>query len=82
MPTVYRFAAYRAFIYTNDPRPAHVHVTGGAGEAVFLLNCPEGPTELKESYGYSHNQVMEIKERLDAVADALCKAWSEIHGSE
>jgi hypothetical protein len=80
MPTVYRFAGYRAFIFTNDQRPAHVHVTGGVGEAVFSLNCPDGPTELRESYGFSRKQLMEIKEKLDPVVDGLCKAWSEIHG--
>jgi len=38
-------------IYGNDHRPAHVHVWGPDGEAVFILNCWQGPAELRENYG-------------------------------
>ncbi len=43
MPTVLRFAGLRAVIYTNDHRPAHVHVIGDGCEAVFEMNCEGGP---------------------------------------
>jgi hypothetical protein len=42
MPTVLRIGGLRVAIYPNDHRPAHVHVVGD-GEAVFLLNRPDGP---------------------------------------
>lgn len=35
----------RVVIYPNDHRPAHVHVIGNGCEAVFNLNCPNGPNE-------------------------------------
>src|SRR5437868_3887052 len=38
MPTVHRFDGLRVVIYPNDHRPAHVHVIGAGGEAVFFLN--------------------------------------------
>lgn len=52
MPTVLRFDGWRVVIYPNDHRPAHVHVKGARGEAVFDLHCPDGPPELRETYGF------------------------------
>ena len=46
MPTVLRFEGLRVVIYPNDHRPAHVHVIGSRPEAVFDLNCPNGPPDL------------------------------------
>jgi len=43
MPTVDKIGSLRVVIYPNDHRPAHVHVIGKDCEAVFKLNCPEGP---------------------------------------
>lgn len=53
MPTVLRMGDLRVVIYPNDHRPAHVHVIGSDGEAVFNLHCPEGPPELRESFRLS-----------------------------
>jgi hypothetical protein len=39
---VHDIGKWRVAIYPNDHRPAHVHVIGGGGEAVFILNCPGG----------------------------------------
>ncbi|WP_245263361.1 DUF4160 domain-containing protein [Azorhizobium doebereinerae] len=68
--------------YPNDHRPAHVHVVGNGGEAVFLLNCPEGPSELRETYGFSRPEVGRIKSALDAALTRLCEAWRAIHGGD
>ena len=54
MPTVSRLGSLRVVVYPNDHRPAHVHVIGPDGEAVFILNCPEGPVSLRESSGSPH----------------------------
>jgi len=80
MPTVLRLGSLRVVIYPNDHRPAHVHVIGPAGEAVFLLNCPDGPPELRGNYGFARPEVNRI---LDGLADALaqlCNEWSQLHG--
>lgn len=50
MPTVLRSSGFRIVIYSNDHRPAHVHAISAEGEAVFVLNCPDGPLELREIY--------------------------------
>jgi hypothetical protein len=80
MPTVWRFEGLRVVIYPADHRPEHVHVIGAGGEAVFILNCPAGPPELRENYGFSRPQVGRIKDALASKAVALCEEWRRIHG--
>jgi hypothetical protein len=53
------------FIRTITGR-AHVHVVGGGCEAVFQLNCPDGPLELRENYGFATRKLSKIKEALTA----------------
>jgi len=79
MPTVHRFNGMRVVIYPNDHRPAHVHVIGADGEAVFVLNCPEGPPELRESYGFQRSELSAIKRALMVVLTTLCAQWRHIH---
>jgi hypothetical protein len=80
MPTVGRIDGLRIVIWPNDHRPAHVHVISADGEAVFKLNCPEGPTELRESFGFRLAELREIEAALAGQLGALCRKWSEIHG--
>jgi len=70
----------RVVIYTNDHRPAHVHVMGGGCEAVFKLNCPGGPPELRENYGFAPGRISRIKRALTLRLTSLCGQWSRIHG--
>src|SRR3546814_5183135 len=81
MPTVLRIDGLRVVIYPNDHRPAHVHVKGADGEAVFILHCTDGPPELRESYGFKLPALGGIKDALQAALAALCAEWSAIHGS-
>ena len=78
MLTVLRIGGLRVVIYPDDHRPAHV--IGAGGEAVFILNCPDGPPELREVYGFSHRIVARIQKDLAVQLATLCPAWSEIHG--
>jgi len=81
MPTVFKFDGLRVVIYPNDHRPAHVHVVGRGREAVFILNCPRGPTELRENYRFSRRELARMGEELTGNLDTLCKVWEEIHGT-
>ena len=81
MPTVLRLGGLRVVVYPNDHRPAHVHVIGSDQEAVFRLNCPTGPAELHENYGFSRSEITAIRGALGGCLGALCKAWEQIHGS-
>lgn len=80
MPVVYRFGGLRVVIYPNDHRPAHVHVKGAEGEAVFILHCPDGPPSLRESFGFNHRDLNLIADELGRAIGALCAQWRVIHG--
>jgi hypothetical protein len=80
VPSVLRLDGLRVTIYPNDHRPAHVHVIGGGGEAVFLLNCPSGPVDLRESYGFTGPKLAGIASGLDEAVKSLCEAWESILG--
>lgn len=80
MPTITRFDGLRVVIYPNDHRPAHVHVIGQGGEAVFILNCPGGPVELRESFGFGQRDLSRIASAVQALVSSLCVEWEIIHG--
>lgn len=80
MPTVLYIFGMRVVIYPNDHRPAHVHVIGDGCEAVFDLHCPDGPTGLRENYGFSKSNLSRIGRVLSTHRALLCHKWSEIHG--
>ncbi|WP_298961106.1 DUF4160 domain-containing protein [uncultured Methylobacterium sp.] len=67
-------------IYPNDHRPPHVHVIGEGCEAVFNLDCPEGPVEIRENHGFSLKRAQAIVRALEENLEQLCEAWRTIHG--
>jgi len=79
MPTIDKIDGLRVVIYPNDHRPAHVHVIGDC-EAVFKLNCPAGPPELRENYGFAASRLARIQAALTARVTHLCAEWRRIHG--
>jgi hypothetical protein len=79
MPTVLRLDGLRVVVYPNDHRPAHVHVIGTDGEAVFTLNCPEGPPSLRECYQFDKQTISRIVDNLALHLASLCLSWSDIH---
>ena len=80
MPTVHRFQGLRVVIYPNDHRPPHVHVMGKGCEAVFKLNGPQGPPELRENYGFGVRELTMIAAEVGAQLQHLQTQWSTIHG--
>jgi len=82
MPTVLRLDGLRVVIYPNDHRPAHVHVIGADGEAVFKLNGPSGPPELRESVGFRPAELSGMTKALAGALPQLLQAWREIHGDD
>ena len=79
MPVALRFDGLRVIVYPSDHRPAHVHVKGAGGEAVFILNCPGGPPNLRESFGFSQPRIGRIKQALTDALASLCAEWRVIH---
>ena len=80
MPTLHRFDGLRVVVYPNDHRPAHVHVVDGS-EAVFHLNCPNGPVQLRENFGFRSGQIAAIEVELNGRVEALSVGWRVIHGA-
>ena len=80
MPTVLRFDGVRAVVYPNDHAPGHVHVLGPDAEAVFVLNCPDGPLSLRETFGFAAARLRRIDAVLSASIASLCEAWERIDG--
>lgn len=82
MPTVLRFGRIRIMIYTNDHRPAHVHIWDAGRQAAFNLNCPAGPVELRENFGFSWPEVNELARLLQPHVPAVCARWMTMHGDD
>ena len=80
MPTILRFDGLRVVIYPNDHRPAHVHVIGPAKEAVFILDCPDGPAGLRGTYGFTRQALRAAEAALNKALVGLCEDWKAIHG--
>lgn len=79
MATIKRIGGLRVVIYPNDHRPAHVHVIGNGCEAVFRLQCPGGPVDLRENFGFSARELGSIRSALEADLQYLCSEWSKVH---
>ncbi len=80
MPTILTIQGMRVTIFPADHRPAHVHVIGRGCEAVFKLNCPFGPPQLRENQGFSRKELSTIATALLDALTPLCTAWSRLHG--
>jgi hypothetical protein len=81
MATVLREQGFRAVVYPNDHRPAHVHVIEAESEAVFDLHCPGGPPALRENYGFSRQDLRKIETILSRQITDICERWRAIHGA-
>jgi hypothetical protein len=55
-------------------------VIGSECEAVFRLNCPDGPVELREDYDATRRQIKTFERELTKNVGPLCGAREKIHG--
>jgi hypothetical protein len=56
-------------------------VIGAKGEAVFLLDCPAGPSELRENYGFRSSEIRRMATDLLTFIPDLCAQWETIRGN-
>ena len=82
MPTVLLVDGLRVMIFTDDHEPPHVHVFRAGSEAVFFLNCPDGPPSLRDRKGFSFREVNKIEKWLTEYVTALCGDWRRLHGDD
>ena len=80
MPTVDRINGLRVMVYVDDHGPPHVHVVGRGCEAVFVLNCPDGPPNVRMVEGFSDRDLFKIKSYIKLKVAQLCESWRQIHG--
>lgn len=80
MPTVHRLGSLWFMVYLNDHRPAHVHVAGEGHTAIFELNYPSGPPELRVNIGFPRGRLKRIAQQVELHLVRLCLAWREMHG--
>ncbi|MFD1746561.1 DUF4160 domain-containing protein [Rhizobium helianthi] len=81
MPTVFTFNGLRVVIYLNDHRPAHVHVLGNGCQAIFIMNCPDGPPTLRENMGFKARELASIARSLHDARKTACDEWTRLHGA-
>lgn len=81
MATVTWINGWRVFINSNDHKPAHVHVESNGTEAVFNLNCPNGPVRLRDNWGVSARDVTWLARELGMRLTHTCGTWRQIHGN-
>jgi hypothetical protein len=82
MPTIDRIDGALVIIYPNDHNPAHVHVEKGDRAAVVILNCPHGPLELRENFGFSRTELRHIFEKILSDLETFCTQWEKYHGPD
>lgn len=71
MPDVLNLFGFRVVIYYNDHQPAHVHVVGKGIEAVFELNCPNGPSIVRTQHRFPRKDLIRIWGEIDALEGTL-----------
>ena len=56
-----------------------MHAIGSDGDAVFLLNCPDGPPTQRESLNLKLSMLNDIQGRLQSALPTLCAQWEKYH---
>lgn len=82
MPTILRIGGQNGWqvrVIPGDHRPAHVHVIKKPSEAVFNLNCPDGPVELRESFNCAPHILNWLEAELNSQVNAGCVGWETYH---
>lgn len=80
MPTIYRQDGFEVIIYTNDHRPAHVHVFKAEGEVIIYLGSEAAPPRVRTNIDMGRN---DERRALIIVAEnnaAFWEEWRRIHG--
>lgn len=84
MPTIFEIGGqngtgWKVRVIPGDHRPAHVHVIKKPSEAVFNLNCPDGPVELRESYNCPRHILSWLEAELNLRVHESCDGWRTYH---
>jgi hypothetical protein len=81
MPTVLRIDGYNVQIFTDDHRPAHVHVFAHGCELVVNLNQSPAYVSVRDNKGFKTREIATILRLVQLHRDLLVKIWKGIHGN-
>lgn len=76
-PTVFKYKNYRFLFFSREENRIHIHVTSPDGEAKFWIT-PE--VSLAKNYGFSENQITELKKMIEEHKNDITNAWREHFG--
>ncbi len=80
MPTIYRQDGFEIMVFTNDHRPAHVHVFKAEGEVVIHLGNGTIPPRIRINIGMSRAEERRALIIVGAHQAELLMEWRRIHG--
>ena len=76
-PTVFKYKNYRFLFFSREETRIHIHVTSPEGEAKFWIT-PE--VRLAKNFGFSQNQIAELKKVVEEHKNDIKNAWTEHFG--
>jgi len=74
---VFKYKNYRFLLFSREENRIHIHVTSPDGEAKFWIT-PE--VSLAKNYGFSENQITELKKLIEEHKNDITNAWREHFG--
>jgi hypothetical protein len=80
MPTIFRRDGFAVLIYTNDHRPAHVHIFKAEGEVVVQMGNAHTPPRVRENIGMSRRHERAALMMVAEHQVVFLAEWRRIHG--
>lgn len=80
MPTILRQDGFDVMVFTNDHRPAHVHVFKAEGEVVVHLGSGTKPPSVRINIGMSRADERRALMIVGEHQAELLLEWRRIHG--
>ena len=80
MPTILRQDGFEVMVFTNDHRPAHVHVFKAEGEVVIHLGSKAAPPTVRINIGMSRADERRALIIVGGHQVELLLEWRRIHG--
>ncbi|HEW79270.1 MAG TPA: DUF4160 domain-containing protein [Phycisphaerales bacterium] len=73
-PTVFKYKNYRFLFFSREESRIHIHVSSPEGEAKFWIT-PQ--VRLAKNFGFSQNQITELKKVVEEHKNDIKNAWSK-----
>ena len=74
---MFKYKNYRFLFFSREENRIHIHVTSPDGEAKFWVTPG---VSLAKNYGFSENQITELKKLIEEHKNDITNAWREHFG--